>query len=320
MTNFRKANLSDIDKIEEIYNDIHTGEEQGKSTIGWVRGIYPTRETALASLERDDLFVMEVDENIVGCAIINKIQVPEYVSGNWENDADDNEIMVLHTLVISPKCAGKGYGKSFVKFYETYALKNNCPYLRMDTNQRNTKAYGMYMKLGYRDAGVVPCDFNGIEGISLVILEKKLELEYKILDESFSLQLAEIDEKCMSVPWTEGMFKNELSNEKTCYIGAFINDILVGYGGMWCVLDEAQITNIAVLPQYRKLGIGNKIVEELVKNSPDAQVLTLEVRESNEKAIRLYEKNGFVRDGVRKNYYKNPTEDAILMSKKKVED
>ena len=83
-----------------------------------------------------------------------------------------DRVMVLHTLAVDPMCAGKGIGSGFVKFYEDYAAENNCPYLRMDTNERNTAARRLYNKLGYREADIVPCDFNGIRGVRLVCLEK----------------------------------------------------------------------------------------------------------------------------------------------------
>lgn len=139
-------------------------------------------------------------------------------------------------------------------------------------------------------------------------------MEIKQLDVSYKKALADIDKICMHVPWTEGMFENELSNDATCYVGVFVNDTLAGYGGMWLVCDEAQITNIAVMPEFRKQGIGNTIINELISRATNASVMTLEVRESNTPAIKLYEKNGFSADGLRKNYYKNPTENAVLMS------
>lgn len=136
----------------------------------------------------------------------------------------------------------------------------------------------------------------------------------KKLDASYKTTLAEIDKLCMHMPWTEGMFENELSNDATCYVGVFFDDKLAGYGGMWLVCDEAQITNIAVLPEFQRKGLGNAILNELINRATNASFMTLEVRESNIPAISLYEKNGFSADGLRKNYYKSPTENAVLMS------
>lgn len=172
---FRKAKEDDLDKIEQIYSDIHTDEESGQVTIGWNRAIYPTRATAEQALHRDDLFVGLDDNNdIVGVAIINQQQVDIYYDGDWRYRAEDNQVMVLHTLVISPKHSGKGYGTEFVKFYESYALENNCPHLRMDTNEINQNARALYKKLGYEERGILPCTFNGIKNVNLVLLEKAL--------------------------------------------------------------------------------------------------------------------------------------------------
>ena len=170
----RKARQEDLPSVAAIYEDIHTEEENGRTSIGWIREVYPTKKTAEASLLRGDLFVAEDNGIIVGAAIINQLQVDVYEGAGWKFPAEDSEVMVLHTLVISPGVFGKGYGKAFVKFYEDYALSQNCPYLRMDTNARNTRARAMYRKLGYREIGIVPCVFNGIEGVQLVLLEKKL--------------------------------------------------------------------------------------------------------------------------------------------------
>ena len=135
---FRKAAQQDLPAVAEIYSDIHTAEEQGLTTIGWVRSIYPTEETARASLEREDLFVAELEETvpgdlasggeqedgykkrIVGAAIINKMQVYVYEGAPWKYQVPEEQVMVLHTLVISPSESGKGYGKEFIRFYEEY--------------------------------------------------------------------------------------------------------------------------------------------------------------------------------------------------------
>ena len=170
----REAMIDDLPFIEEIYNEIHSAEEEGRTTVGWIRGVYPTYETAERALGNHELFVKVDEGKIVGAAIINQKQVDVYASGKWEHPADGSEIMVLHTLVISPEASGKGYGRKFVDFYESYALSHGCHFLRMDTNARNSTARAMYRKLGYREIGIVPTVFNGIEGVQLVLLEKKV--------------------------------------------------------------------------------------------------------------------------------------------------
>lgn len=171
----RLATEKDIKSITEIYEDIHTDEEAGKLSIGWQRGIYPTIQTAEDSVKKGDMFVCERDGQIVAAAKINKEQVDVYADGNWEFPAPDEEVCVLHTLVVSPKYMTCGIGKEFVKFYENYALENGCRYLRMDTNERNERARAFYKKEGYKEIGIVPCIFNGIDGVNLVLLEKKLK-------------------------------------------------------------------------------------------------------------------------------------------------
>ena len=170
----RKATAKDIDAVEKLYDAIHTAEENGKQTIGWIRGIYPVRKTAEMALARDDLFVLEDDGKICGTSILNKIQVDSYAEGHWEHEVPDERVCVLHTLVIDPDSAGKGYGRAFVEYYETYARENGCTELRIDTNARNEVARAMYKKHGYTEIGIVPTVFNGIEGVQLVLLEKYL--------------------------------------------------------------------------------------------------------------------------------------------------
>lgn len=170
----RKATPADAEAVAAIYSDIHTEEESGRAVIGWARSIYPTLQTALSAIERDDLFVMEMDGQIVGAAVINQQQVDVYENARWQASASPEQVMVLHTLVISPAVAQKGLGTRFVEFYEQYALGHGCPYLRMDTNARNLRARALYQKLGYREADIVPCVFNGLQDVQLVLLEKKL--------------------------------------------------------------------------------------------------------------------------------------------------
>lgn len=170
----RKAEARDLDAIESIYNKILLKEEEGEVTIGWKRGIYPRRETAEAALKREDMFVIEDDGAFVGAGIINKEQVDVYAKAKWKYSAEDSEVMVLHTLVIDPDKSGRGYGKRFVDFYEDYARENGCKYLRMDTNEKNKVARSLYTKLGFNEIDCLPCIFNGLEGVNLILFEKKL--------------------------------------------------------------------------------------------------------------------------------------------------
>ena len=171
---FREADRADLDAVAGIYEEIHTAEEQGIRTTGWQRGVYPTRKTAEESIRRGDLFVLESEEGkILGAAVINRTQVDVYSVAPWEHETD--AVCVLHTLVISPQAAGKGYGTAFVRFYEDWAKAHALPELRMDTNARNTAALALYRRLGYREIGIVPTVFNGIPGVQLVLLEKNLE-------------------------------------------------------------------------------------------------------------------------------------------------
>lgn len=170
----RKALSADISAVARIYDEIHTEEEAGRVTIGWIRSIYPTRKTAETALECGDLYVMEEEGRIVAAGRLNQKQEASYTEADWEYDAAEAEVMVLHTLVVSPQEENRGWGKVFVRFYETFALEHGCKYLRMDTNEKNSRARRFYKKMGYKEVGIVPCVFNGIKDVQLVCLEKKL--------------------------------------------------------------------------------------------------------------------------------------------------
>ena len=177
MAIIRPAAAHDLARIEEIYDAIHTAEEAGNVSIGWVRGVYPTRATAQAALDAGELFVLESDGTVYAAGRINREQVPVYAEVPWAHDAAPEQVLVLHTLVVDPAAAGRGYGTQFVRFYEQYAREHGCPELRIDTYAKNANARRLYAYLGYREAGIVPCTFNGIDGVALVCLEKWLGSE-----------------------------------------------------------------------------------------------------------------------------------------------
>ena len=127
--------------------------------------------------------------------------------------------------------------------------------------------------------------------------------------------IAQIERSCFSTPWTEEQIK--ASEDTTVFFLAKDGEKVVGYGGMYTVLDEGYVTNIGVLPEYRRKGIGSKIVKELINFSIEKSLsfITLEVRVSNVAAIELYKSLEFSEVGRRKNFYSNPQEDAFIMTR-----
>lgn len=118
-------------------------------------------------------------------------------------------------------------------------------------------------------------------------------------------------------PWTIDSIEKELDNKLARYVVAIKDNLVVGYGGIWLILDEGHITNIAIHPEYRGLGAGDMIVEALIDlcKLEGIASMTLEVRKSNIVAQSLYKKHGFIVEGVRKNYYADSHEDAVIMWK-----
>ena len=120
---FRKAAASDIDAVTAIYDAIIAEEEAGRAATGWKRGIYPVRATAEAALTRGDLFVAEADGRVAAAAVLNQIQVDVYAGAPWKFEAPDEEIFVMHTLVVDPTAGGHGLGRAFETFYEQEAAR-----------------------------------------------------------------------------------------------------------------------------------------------------------------------------------------------------
>jgi ribosomal-protein-alanine N-acetyltransferase len=125
-----------------------------------------------------------------------------------------------------------------------------------------------------------------------------------------------IEQEAFTSPWTAEAFVNELTNNHFArYLIMETNDDIIGYGGMWTIIDEAHVTNIAVRADYRGRGYGNRLLKELQRTAVffGAARMTLEVRVSNEVAQRLYRKLGFEPAGIRPGYYSDNQEDALIM-------
>jgi ribosomal-protein-alanine N-acetyltransferase len=124
-----------------------------------------------------------------------------------------------------------------------------------------------------------------------------------------------IEQASNSAPWSERSFRNEVSHPNGSFIVAIEMGDVVGYAGVWNVVDEAHITTVAVAPEHRRQGIGRRLVSELLGRAKESGMIcaTLEVRASNSGAIELYQKLGFTETARRKGYYPDNKEDAVVM-------
>ncbi len=130
-------------------------------------------------------------------------------------------------------------------------------------------------------------------------------------------QIARLEAQCFSGPWSEKSIASELENPLSLWLVAEENDQVFGYVGSQTVLDESDMMNVAVDPRFRRQGIARALIETLIAElaKMGSRCLRLEVRVSNENARALYARMGFRQLGLRKNYYHNPKEDALILGK-----
>ncbi len=130
--------------------------------------------------------------------------------------------------------------------------------------------------------------------------------------------VAKLERETFSVPWSANAFLEEVENPERLFVTAYVDDVLAGYMGLIPSFDEADITNVAVAPFIRRSGVAEKMLTTAMEWAMERGVnsFTLEVRAGNTGAIALYEKLGFISEGVRKNFYEKPIEDALIMWKR----
>lgn len=141
-------------------------------------------------------------------------------------------------------------------------------------------------------------------------------ISYRLMTVKDISDVVKIEAEAFATPWSAEVFEHEMTgNNYAHYIVATNGEKVIGHCGMWIVLDECHITNIAVLKEYRGHGIGEKLLRESIQlcNELAVKLMTLEVRVSNEVAQNMYRKLGFQDGGIRKNYYTDDREDALVM-------
>lgn len=142
-------------------------------------------------------------------------------------------------------------------------------------------------------------------------------MEYCLMDNTHIGKIAKLEKLCFSDPWSENSISSELSNPLSLWVVAMDGECLAGYVGSQSVMGWADMMNLAVHPDYRRMGVAENLIEQLICRLKEKEVtcLTLEVRVSNTPAISLYTKLGFVEVGRRPGYYHNPKEDALILRK-----
>jgi ribosomal-protein-alanine N-acetyltransferase len=151
-----------------------------------------------------------------------------------------------------------------------------------------------------------------------VINEQATKLEIRPMGVKDVDQIIQIEKQAFPTPWTKRTYMAELlDNDRAYYFVARLHGRVVGYIGMWLIAGEGHITNLAVHPQFRRRGVGWELLRALADfaRSRGAESLTLEVRVSNSEAQRLYTKFGFIKSGIRRGYYLDNGEDALIMWK-----
>ncbi len=126
---------------------------------------------------------------------------------------------------------------------------------------------------------------------------------------------------CFSLPWTRGAFEDDLANELAEYYVLVDNNEIIGYCGMWIVIDEAHITNVCIAPEYRRRQLAKNLMKYMMGKAllRGAEMMTLEVRVGNTAAKQLYESLGFREYGIRKGYYSDNNEDALILWNRDIE-
>lgn len=170
----RKAAAADLPQIGEIYEAIFDKEDQGPVYTNWLRGTYPTVDSARQVLEAGTLYVGEGDGVLWGVVNLNGVQLPEYDQIPWAIPAEREEVGVIHTLCIHPAQSGKGLAKRMVAFCEETARAQGKTVIRLDTWEGNAPTNHLYPSIGYGFAGSTEFFFQGYIREILNCYEKKL--------------------------------------------------------------------------------------------------------------------------------------------------
>ena len=153
--NIELGTMADVDELEKLYDDVNDYFQTGFNYPGWLKGIYPVRETAIAGIADGNLFTLKIGNRIAGSVILNHKPEEAYNQVTWGIEAQYNEIMVIHTLVVHPDFMKQGVAQRLVDFAKDYAVQQHAKAIRLDVSVHNAPAISLYEKSGYRHVGTV---------------------------------------------------------------------------------------------------------------------------------------------------------------------
>ncbi|MGL5439917.1 MAG: GNAT family N-acetyltransferase [Filifactoraceae bacterium] len=158
--NIRKATKSDLDQVENLYNELCDYLDEHENYPGWKKGVYPIRDDAEKGLRENTLFVVQKDENIVGTFVLKHEPEEGYKDVEWLTINDYSHIYVINTLAVHPKHLKYGIGGEILKFIENVAKEEKCISLRLDVVKGNLPAELLYQKNGYHFIGTVSLGYE----------------------------------------------------------------------------------------------------------------------------------------------------------------
>lgn len=144
-----KGTINDIDELEDLYNDLNDYLESNINYPGWIKHIYPIRQTALEGIENESLFVLKTAGRIAGSIILNHKPETAYEEADWNVSADYKDVFVVHTLVVHPHFMQRGVAFKLMTFAKEYAIRLKMRSIRLDVSVNNAAAISLYEKLGY---------------------------------------------------------------------------------------------------------------------------------------------------------------------------
>lgn len=151
----RKGTTEDLDALERLYDEVHDSLESGVNFPGWKRGSYPIREDAEKGILSGCLYVAEKAGESIGTIILNHEQEEAYRQAEWRLDADDKDVLVIHTFAVHPRFQGAGLGALLLGFSEQQGKREGMKSIRLDVYEKNAPANALYKKCGFQCIGKV---------------------------------------------------------------------------------------------------------------------------------------------------------------------